>query len=66
MLTMFEAKRGRWVYEGGELEQDSRKILEAITVCLGITIIVNKDYYGALCTIVITMTAEKVPSRRRL
>jgi hypothetical protein len=22
MLTMFEAKRGRWVYEGGELEQD--------------------------------------------
>jgi len=22
MLTMFEAKQGRWVYEGGELEQD--------------------------------------------
>jgi hypothetical protein len=24
MWTMFEAKRGRWVYEGGELEQDSK------------------------------------------
>ena len=24
MLTMFEAKRGRWVYEGGELERDSK------------------------------------------
>jgi hypothetical protein len=44
----------------------TRKILEAITVCLGITIMVNKGYWGALRTIVITMTAEKVPSRRRL
>lgn len=24
MLTMFEAKQGRWVYEGGELEQNSK------------------------------------------
>lgn len=24
MRTMVEAKRGRWVYEGGELEQDSK------------------------------------------
>jgi hypothetical protein len=24
MRTMVEAKQGRWVYEGGELEQDSK------------------------------------------
>jgi hypothetical protein len=24
MRTMFKAKWGRWVYEGGELEQDSK------------------------------------------
>ncbi len=24
MLGIFETKRGRWVYEGGELEQDSK------------------------------------------
>jgi hypothetical protein len=24
MLTMFKAKQGRWVYEEGELEQDSK------------------------------------------
>jgi hypothetical protein len=35
-------------------------------VCLGITIIVNRGYYEALCTIVTTMTAGKVSSRRRL
>jgi hypothetical protein len=26
----------------------TRKVLEAVTVCLGITIIANKGYYGAL------------------
>jgi hypothetical protein len=26
MLTMFEAKQGRWVYEGGELEQFSKSL----------------------------------------
>jgi hypothetical protein len=39
MLTTFEAKRSRWVYEGGELERDS-KSLRAVMVCLGITIMV--------------------------
>lgn len=41
MLTTFEAKRSRWVYEGGELERDS-KSLRAVMVCLGITIMVLK------------------------
>lgn len=44
----------------------TRKIVEAITVCLGTTIMVDRGYYGALRTIVTMMTAEKVPSRRRL
>jgi len=44
----------------------TRKISEAITVCLGITIVVHGGYYGALRTIVTTMIAEKVPSKRRL
>jgi hypothetical protein len=26
MLTMFEVKQGRWVYEGGELERDSKSL----------------------------------------
>jgi hypothetical protein len=39
MLTTSEAKRSRWVYEGGELERDS-KSLRAVMVCLGITIMV--------------------------
>jgi hypothetical protein len=32
MLTMFEAKRGRWVYEGGELEQDSKNPMGCCSV----------------------------------
>jgi hypothetical protein len=47
MLTMFEAKRGRWVYEGGGLEQDSKSLRGCVTVCLSITIIANKGHYGA-------------------
>ena len=35
-------------------------------MCLGIIIIVDRGYYRALCTIVTTMTAKKVSSRRRL
>jgi hypothetical protein len=59
MLTTFEAKRSRWVYEGGELERDS-KSLRAVVVCLGITIMV----LGVLwlkCFIVTTIIAAKVP-----
>jgi hypothetical protein len=44
MLTIAEAKRGRWVYEGGALEH-IRKVLWAITVCLGITIVAREDRY---------------------
>jgi hypothetical protein len=42
MLTTAKVKRGRWVYEGGELEH-SRKVLQAVIVCLGITVTAGED-----------------------
>jgi hypothetical protein len=44
MLTMAKAKRGRWVYEGGELEH-IRKVLWAVTACLGIAVMACEDRY---------------------
>jgi hypothetical protein len=44
MLTMAKAKRGRWVYEGGELEH-IRKVLWAVTACLGIAGMACEDRY---------------------
>lgn len=40
----------------------TRKILEAITVCLGITIMVYRGLIRLNCPIVTAMTATKVPS----
>ena len=59
MLTTSEAKRSRWVYEGGELERDS-KSLRAVMVCLGITIMVYRGLIWLNCTIVTTILAAKV------
>jgi len=32
MLTTAEVKRGRWVYEGGELEHDSKNLMGCYSV----------------------------------
>jgi hypothetical protein len=40
MLTTFEVKRGRWVYEGGELERDSKSLRGCYSVF-------RHDYYGS-------------------
>jgi hypothetical protein len=32
MLTTAEVKRGRWVYEGGELEHDSKSLMGCYSV----------------------------------
>ena len=44
MLTNFVVKRGRWVYERGGLEQNS-KSPGAITACLGMTMY---SFWGSL------------------
>jgi hypothetical protein len=50
MLTTAKVKQGRWVYEGGELEH-IRKVLWAVTVCLGITVTACEDRYRVVYTI---------------
>jgi hypothetical protein len=59
MLTALETKQSRWVYEGGELEQDSKNP-RAITVCEGTTRIVVRGCLRLNCPIATAMTATKV------
>jgi hypothetical protein len=61
MRTNFVAKQGRWVYERGGLEQDS-KSPRPITRCICIEYTGSGGLYKVLYPIATTITAKKVPS----